>query len=123
MANEKDIFNQTTGDLSDSHITQRLEDFEQRLVILEKRVGRTTRELGAHGSNISKELEELNQELERLKAARIVQNLNDDLKRQCIYCGNGVYRKIINGRNVEPHAAVQRLMEYGVEMGHQNSFK
>lgn len=123
MADEKDVFNQTTEALSHSDAARLLADFEERLAILEKRVGRTTRELGPHGSNISKELEVLNQELEQLKAGRIIQNLTDDLKRQCIYCGKGVYRKVCNSRNLSPHQIPNVLMQWGVECQSQYSIK
>lgn len=122
MANDKDIFNQTTESLGANSQADKLAEFEERLQVLENRVGRTTRELGPQGSNISKELEALHQELEKLKADRVVHNLTDDLKRRCIYCGKGVYRKICNGRNLHPHDALQLLMQYGVESQHPKSF-
>jgi hypothetical protein len=123
MANEKDVFNQTTESLSNSDAARQLVDFEERLAILEKRVGRTTRELGPHSSNISKELEELHQELERMKASGIVQNLTDDLKRRCVYCGKGVYRKVCNSRNLSPNQIPNILMQWGVECQSQSSIK
>ncbi len=122
MAEDKDIFNQATKDLGDSPEV-RLVNLEERLQALENRIGRTTRELGPQGSNISKELEGLHKELDQLKVGVRIDNLTDDLKRQCVYCGKGAYRKVANGKNLTPHDAIMKIGEWGVPWVPNVSFK
>lgn len=123
MAEKEDIYNQTTEALADNS-DSRLADFDERLQVLENRIGRTTRELrdGASVQNISKELEEIQRGIHELKLDRVPESLSIDLKRRCIYCGNGVYRKVCNGRNLMKSDATRKTREWGVEYDSGNSF-
>lgn len=140
MADKEDIYNQTTEALENNDKSS-LEDLERRLQVLENRIGRTTRELkgSAVAQNISKELEDIANAIEALKANKIPEeikktldeikedrepkSLSADLRRRCIYCGNGVYRKVANGRNLTTHEAIEKIGEWGVPWVPNKSFK
>lgn len=120
----KDLLGATT----DRDFASRLKELEDRVDTIQNRIGYTTKDLNKApaSADLVSELDNIKRELEQLKTQAKEGNLSAELKRKCIYCGNGAYRTICNGRRLawQDSAELLRLLRlYGVHINGDSPYE